>query len=317
MSVSGIAKRRNWRHPDRASVEIGPRTLAFGNMRLRSSQSSANGASSALACAGGSRRDELNAYVSARFVYAALQLTLLLLRVRGIIEQEGGYMQQTYDGVLASTDGPAAISAGPAWDEGLWRAIDVIIASIALIFFLPLMGVIALIIIIRDPGPVLFAHRRIGRHGRMFPCLKFRSMAVDAEQRLAELLATDPAAREEWARDHKLKNDPRVTPIGEFLRRSSLDELPQLFNVLRGEMSLVGPRPIVPGEVERYGRHIHKYCTVRPGITGLWQIGGRNDVSYRRRVALDVTYTRNRSTLLNLQILVLTVPNVLMAKGSY
>jgi exopolysaccharide production protein ExoY len=142
-------------------------------------------------------------------------------------------------------------------------------------------------------------------------------MAVDAEARLSELLKNDPVARLEWDRDHKLKNDPRITPIGNFLRKSSLDELPQLFNVLIGEMSLVGPRPIVIGEVARYGRYFQQYCSVRPGITGLWQISGRNDVTYRRRVAMDVTYARAQSYGLNMRILVGTVPSVLFARGSY
>jgi lipopolysaccharide/colanic/teichoic acid biosynthesis glycosyltransferase len=194
---------------------------------------------------------------------------------------------------------------------------DVVAALIALVFFLPLMLVIALLIYASDPGPVLFAHRRVGKGGRHFRCLKFRSMAVDAEARLAELLANDPAARAEWSRDHKLKRDPRITTVGSFLRKSSLDELPQLFNVLRGEMGLVGPRPIVDAEVDRYGRYFSHYCSVRPGITGLWQISGRNDVSYRRRVAFDVAYSRSRSALMDAKILALTIPSVVFARGSY
>jgi len=203
------------------------------------------------------------------------------------------------------------------WDDRLSRTVDVVIALIALVFFLPFMVLIAVVIMVTDPGPVFFAHKRIGRDGRLFPCLKFRSMAVDAEARLAELLATSPAARLEWEQDHKLKNDPRITSLGSFLRRSSLDELPQLFNVLVGHMSLVGPRPIVLGEIPRYGRYFSNYCSVRPGITGLWQIGGRNDVSYRRRVAMDVAYTRRRSTLLNIVVLAWTIPSVIKARGSY
>ncbi|WP_294442423.1 sugar transferase [uncultured Sphingomonas sp.] len=194
---------------------------------------------------------------------------------------------------------------------------DVVAALIALVFFLPLMLIIALLIYASDPGPVLFAHRRVGKGGRHFRCLKFRSMAVDAEARLAELLANDPAARAEWSRDHKLKRDPRITTVGSFLRKSSLDELPQLFNVLRGEMGLVGPRPIVDAEVDRYGRYFSHYCSVRPGITGLWQISGRNDVSYRRRVAFDVAYSRSRSALMDAKILALTIPSVVFARGSY
>jgi exopolysaccharide production protein ExoY len=203
------------------------------------------------------------------------------------------------------------------WDDTLSRVVDVTLALLILAFFLPVMCLIALLIQVRDPGPVLFAHDRVGRHGRTFPCFKFRSMTRDAEKRLAIVLSGDAAARTEWLRDHKLRRDPRVTPLGNFLRKSSLDELPQVFNVLRGEMSLVGPRPIVPREAVRYGRYFHDYCKVRPGITGLWQVCGRNNVSYRRRVALDVTYTRRRSTLLNLAILGATIPSVLLARGSY
>ncbi|MFL0413503.1 sugar transferase [Sphingomonas sp. 179-I 2A4 NHS] len=208
-------------------------------------------------------------------------------------------------------------SAAPHFDSVVTRAMDVVAALIALVFFLPLMLIIALLIYASDPGPVLFAHRRVGKGGRHFRCLKFRSMAVDAEARLAELLANDPAARAEWSRDHKLKRDPRITTVGSFLRKSSLDELPQLFNVLRGEMGLVGPRPIVDAEVDRYGRYFSHYCSVRPGITGLWQISGRNDVSYRRRVAFDVAYSRSRSALMDAKILALTIPSVVFARGSY
>lgn len=197
------------------------------------------------------------------------------------------------------------------------RALDVIFALAALIVFAPLMLILTALIAILDPGPIFFAHKRIGLGGKEFYCLKFRSMAVDAEQRLQTLLASDERAREEWARDQKLRNDPRITSIGQFLRKSSLDELPQLFNVLRGEMSLVGPRPIVRNEVARYGRYFEHYCAVRPGITGLWQISGRNDVSYRRRVAFDVTFTRVLSTGLYLRILVATVPSVLLQRGTY
>jgi lipopolysaccharide/colanic/teichoic acid biosynthesis glycosyltransferase len=197
------------------------------------------------------------------------------------------------------------------------RALDVAIALVALIFVLPLMGVIAFAIFLQDRGPIVFSHRRIGRGGKSFYCYKFRSMAADAEARLAELLARDPIARAEWARDHKLRNDPRVTPLGAFLRRSSLDELPQLVNVLQGTMSLVGPRPIVDAEISRYGKRFSHYCAVKPGITGLWQISGRNDVSYRTRVALDCLYAKSLSPRLYLWIVVVTIPAVLSRKGSY
>jgi lipopolysaccharide/colanic/teichoic acid biosynthesis glycosyltransferase len=197
------------------------------------------------------------------------------------------------------------------------RAADVVLALLLLILFLPLMALIALTILIADPGPLIFAHTRVGRHGQTFKCLKFRSMRIDAEARLQELLASDPELRAAWDRDHKLPRDPRVTAIGGFLRASSLDELPQLLNVLRGEMSLVGPRPISLAEISRYGRYIEHYFRATPGITGLWQISGRNDVSYRRRVAMDVTFSRSQSFGLYAYILVKTVPAVLLARGSY
>ncbi|KQY35995.1 hypothetical protein ASD38_02465 [Caulobacter sp. Root487D2Y] len=201
--------------------------------------------------------------------------------------------------------------------EVVSRCLDIAVALLALIFIVPLLATIAVAIKLADGGPVLFSHRRIGRDGQPFGCLKFRSMVVDAEERLARLLAVDELARQEWLKDHKLRDDPRVTPLGSFLRRSSLDELPQLFNVLRGEMSIVGPRPIVQAEVARYGRRFASYCAVRPGITGLWQVSGRNDVSYRRRVACDVVYARRKSLGRDVFIIVWTVPAVLKGQGSY
>ena len=194
---------------------------------------------------------------------------------------------------------------------------NIAVALAALIFLLPVMLLVALAIYAQDGGPVLFAHRRIGLNGRHFYCLKFRSMAIDAEARLAALLASDPAARTEWQRDHKLRCDPRVTPLGAFLRKTILDELPQFFNVLRGDMSIVGPRPIVEAEVAKYGRRFRDYCTVKPGITGLWQVSGRNDTSYRTRVALDCVYARHRSFSLDAYIIACTVPAVLARRGSY
>ncbi|PTS81668.1 MULTISPECIES: sugar transferase [unclassified Caulobacter] len=195
--------------------------------------------------------------------------------------------------------------------------VDLVIASIALVFLAPLMLMVAIAIKLQDGGPVMFGHVRIGRHGKKFRCLKFRSMVTDSNERLAALLARDEDARREWAADHKLRNDPRITPLGAFLRKSSLDELPQLLNVLRGEMSLVGPRPIVDSEVVRYGRAFPRYCSVLPGVTGLWQVSGRNNVSYRRRVALDVLYAKRKSFSLYCYILLKTLPAVLLREGSY
>jgi exopolysaccharide production protein ExoY len=225
---------------------------------------------------------------------------------------------------IAQTDAAGAEVNGKAWMQTDFdirrtanRSMNISLAAFALLFFLPVMVLVALAIWCQDRGPVFFAHRRIGRDGRKFPCLKFRSMAIDAEERLQELLAADPTARAEWERDHKLRNDPRVTRLGLFLRKSSLDELPQLLNVIRGEMDLVGPRPIVEAEASRYGARLKHYCAVNPGITGLWQVSGRNDASYRSRVAMDCVYAKSKSLPLDLWILVVTVPAVLMRKGSY
>jgi exopolysaccharide production protein ExoY len=195
------------------------------------------------------------------------------------------------------------------------RVCDVVIASLLLLFCLPLFLIIA--IALAPTGNVFFAQRRMGRNGEEFRCLKFRSMVMDAEQRLIRLLETDPAAREEWAIAQKLKNDPRITPLGQFLRKTSLDELPQLINILMGTMSLVGPRPIVRAEIPRYGRYIETYYTVRPGLTGLWQVSGRSDVSYRRRVALDVLYVKNRSLFAYMLIVTKTPFMVIASQGSY
>jgi lipopolysaccharide/colanic/teichoic acid biosynthesis glycosyltransferase len=213
-------------------------------------------------------------------------------------------------------DTPARVD-GQTQDDAIIRAMDVAIVSLALLFLLPLMIVIAVAIFVQDGGPVLFFHRRIGRGGRTFYCMKFRSMAVGAEARLAALLASSPVARAEWARDHKLRYDPRITRLGGFLRRSSLDELPQLLNVLRGEMSIVGPRPIVEAEISRYGRRFRHYCSVKPGITGLWQISGRSDVSYRSRVAMDCLFVKSKCPWLYVWIVIATIPAVVMRKGSY
>lgn len=215
--------------------------------------------------------------------------------------------------------GSRAASASAAAGRGvdLCRVLDVLVAATVLVFVAPLMLAVALAIKLQDGGPVLFGHSRIGLDGKTFKCWKFRSMVVGAEARLAALLARDPEARREWEADHKLRADPRVTAFGRFLRVSSIDELPQLFNVLNGDMSLVGPRPIVTAEAARYGRWLKRYTSLRPGITGLWQISGRNDVSYAKRVAFDVLYSRRRSITYNLQILLATIPAVLARSGSY
>ncbi len=169
----------------------------------------------------------------------------------------------------------------------------------------------------QDGGSAIFAHQRVGQSGRMFPCFKFRTMHVDAEEQLRQLLEQDSAARAEWEREFKLREDPRITPIGQFLRRTSLDELPQLFNVIRGEMSLVGPRPIIQAELARYGDDVDYFLMVRPGMTGLWQVSGRNDVDYDTRVYLDTWYVKNWSLWYDIAILFKTVRVVLARKGAY
>jgi exopolysaccharide production protein ExoY len=206
---------------------------------------------------------------------------------------------------------------GPFVDDVVIRVLDIVGALIALILAFPVMVIVALAVKFTSPGPVLFAHGRVGRHGRRFACLKFRTMAVDADAQLQALLTSDPAACAEWQTSQKLRCDPRVTPIGRFLRRTSLDELPQLFTVVWGDMSLVGPRPIVESEIPRYGRHYAVYCRVRPGVTGLWQVQRDAGTSYRRRVAFDVTFARGRSLRLYLLILARTVPAVLTGRGAW
>lgn len=196
------------------------------------------------------------------------------------------------------------------------RVLDWAVSLGALLFFLPLMLAVALLVWLQDGGPVFFAQRRVGLGGRTFKCFKFRTMVIDADKRLEALLRADAAARFEWETDHKLRKDPRITGVGEFLRKSSLDELPQLINVLRGEMSVVGPRPVTEGELVRYGRWVRHYYSVLPGMTGLWQVSGRNEVDYRRRVALDVLYVRNRSLANNIKILFRTIPAVLLRSGA-
>ena len=179
----------------------------------------------------------------------------------------------------------------------------------------PLLLVVGLVLA-RDRGPIIYSHSRTGRHGRTFGCLKFRTMVPNAELVLRELLHKNPELQREWMRDQKLRNDPRVTAIGHFLRRTSLDELPQLWNVLKGEMSLVGPRPVVRDEWQRYGRHLDTFLAAKPGVTGLWQVMGRSDACYRRRVALDSYYIRKRSFLMDCYILLRTVKVVLRGRGA-
>ncbi|HVK31603.1 MAG TPA: sugar transferase [Burkholderiaceae bacterium] len=209
---------------------------------------------------------------------------------------------------LAERSGPAAAMLGVLAQR--------IAAALLLIVFAPLMLWVAWRIWRVDGSPVLYGGWRVGRGGRLFRCLKFRTMVLDAQPALERLLREDPAARAQWEREQKLDDDPRVTPVGRFLRRSSLDELPQLFNVLRGDMALVGPRPITVPELERYGAARWHYLNVRPGMTGLWQVSGRSDVSYPQRVQLDRSYVEQRTLVGDVQILLRTVKVVLGHDGA-
>ena len=186
-----------------------------------------------------------------------------------------------------------------------------------LLFFAPLFLVLVALVKLTSRGPAIYGHPRVGYDGRSFTCLKFRSMVANGDEALRRHLAENPAARREWELSRKLRHDPRVTLVGRFLRKSSLDELPQLINVLRGDMSIVGPRPIVTAELVRYGQDATQYCSTRPGITGLWQISGRSDTGYEERVTLDVTYVRQWSLRQDLRIIMLTIPAVLLQRGSY
>jgi Undecaprenyl-phosphate galactose phosphotransferase WbaP len=197
------------------------------------------------------------------------------------------------------------------------RAIDLSIASVLFLLLLPLMAVTAILIRFTSPGPIFYGQQRIGRHGRMFTAWKFRSMRADADAVLSQYLAAHPEFQDEWKRDHKLRDDPRINRLGAIIRRTSIDELPQLWNVLRGDMSLVGPRPIVQAEVPRYGEVFRLYTSVRPGISGLWQVSGRNDINYDGRVLLDQFYIRHWSPWLDVYVLAKTIAAVLIGSGAY
>lgn len=199
----------------------------------------------------------------------------------------------------------------------LKRILDVALCVLAFPVLFPLFILLAMLIRLDSPGPAIYRQQRLGRGGRVIYVCKFRTMVQNADEVLKSILERDTALREEWAKDHKLKHDPRITRIGAFLRKTSLDELPQLINVLAGDMSLVGPRPIVEAEIAKYGDVYEDYCCVRPGITGLWQISGRNNTTYEERVSLDQYYISNWSVWMDLWILGRTVPVVLTGYGAY
>jgi exopolysaccharide biosynthesis polyprenyl glycosylphosphotransferase len=218
-------------------------------------------------------------------------------------ENESSSDELSHGGVIRSTGA----------EEILRRALDVTVSGLLLLFLLPLYLMIAVAIRLSSPGPVLFIQPRVGQHGHEFPFLKFRSMYADAEVQRRAL----EAMNERTGPVFKMRNDPRVTPIGRVLRKYSLDELPQLLNVWRGEMSLVGPRPALPREVAQYLPSQRQRLIVRPGLTGLWQVSGRANLSFEEAIHMDLTYIRQRSLWLDIVILARTVPAVLSADGAY
>ena len=214
-------------------------------------------------------------------------------------------------GLVSQVDVPAGLNGM------VKRSFDIILALSVLLFTLPLLGAVALLVWAQDRGPIIFKQKRCGRNGIAFTVYKFRTMKLDAPQTLRELLQNNPEAAAEWQRDQKLRHDPRITKLGTFLRKSSLDELPQLLNILRGDMSIIGPRPVTYSELPRYGSKLVYYMAARPGVTGLWQVNGRNELNYEQRIAFDADYVQNWSHSQDIKILVKTVPAVLMSKGAF
>lgn len=209
-----------------------------------------------------------------------------------------------------------AIPGGSPLDLA-YTGLNQLTALLVILSLSPVLLYIAWRIAREDGAPMTYGHYRVGQRGQLFRCLKFRTMVRDSQQVLAELLRTDSAAREEWERDHKLRSDPRVTPIGRMLRKTSLDELPQLFNILRGEMHFVGPRPVTMAELARYGNRRRHYLSVRPGLTGLWQVSGRNNTSYDERVEFDSEYVERRNPLFDSWIVLRTVKVLVTGEGAH
>ncbi len=214
---------------------------------------------------------------------------------------------------------PLSIEPPSRRERGLVRIFDVTAASMLMLVLLPVIIATWLAVRVTSRGPAIYRSPRIGQDGQTFDALKFRSMNVDADALLEELLATDDSSREEYGRSHKLRNDPRLTPIGGFIRRSSLDELPQLLNVLAGEMSLVGPRPKLLSEPERFGPTMPTILRVKPGLTGLWQVSGRSDLTFDQRIFLDVEYALNRKLRSDVAICIKTARQALQPteNGAY
>ncbi len=205
----------------------------------------------------------------------------------------------------------------PIQHSPLKRGMDIVLAASVLLFTAPLLAFVALLIKLGDGGPIFYGHLRCGRNGQLFSCLKLRTMRVDAAERLEEMLENDPFAAEQWRTYRKLRNDPRITPIGHILRKTSIDELPQLINILRGDMSVIGPRPVTLEETERYGDDVGFYKAMRPGVLGLWQVKGRNLLSYDQRVAYDIQYVRDWTVWMDIKILFMAIPVVFLGKGAF
>lgn len=200
----------------------------------------------------------------------------------------------------------------------LKRFFDICFSLGALVVMSPLLLILAVLVKSTSRGPLIYRHKRLGRGGRHFFCYKFRTMHADADKRLTELLKNSPEAKEEWEKTYKLKNDPRITPFGNFLRRTSLDEFPQFLNVLKGDLSVVGPRPIVEEEASKfYGKNALEILSIRPGLTGLWQVSGRSNTSYNERISMDLTYLKTRSLGLDLKLIAQTIPAMISSKGAY
>jgi len=217
---------------------------------------------------------------------------------------DSSYADDEYEGSPAS------------WDLSPKRVFDVISATLVLVLVAPLLIAIAIAIRLQDGERAIYAQTRYGLNGRAFQCLKLRSMVPNAAEKLQELLDSDPDAKREWELTQKLTNDPRITPLGKFIRATSIDELPQLINIIRGDMSVVGPRPIQFSEFSKYGDTLAHYCSVRPGLTGLWQVSGRSNLGYCERVELDKRYVQTRTFWGDLVIIFKTVPAVLRSDGA-
>lgn len=196
------------------------------------------------------------------------------------------------------------------------RGFDVIFSLLVLIFFSPVYLLLGLVIALSSPGPIFYIQERVGKNYKLFSCIKFRTMVINADEMLLQLMESSPQLRQEFEDNCKLKQDPRITPIGRFLRLTSLDEFPQFWNVLKGDMSVVGPRPLVAEELPCYGVHIDKVLTVKPGITGLWQVSGRNDIPYSRRILIDLYYSKFHNFSLDLWIILKTIGVVIIPKNN-